>query len=470
MYQKPKIDPIRYDIELMKNRLHDAVAQRTHEKVVILDDDPTGIQTIHDLYVYTAYDLDTLRLAFNDAHRTFFILTNSRSLFPEETTILHREIAENLTKISKELSIPFQLISRTDSTLRQHYPLETQILNESMDVAYDGEILIPALFGGNRFTVNDVHYVVEGDQWIPCNETDYAKDKTFGYKSADLKEWIEEKTLGEYSTADITGISLEELRNGDINGIEAKLNQVNSFNKVIVNAVEQSDMMVFTIALYRSLDTGKRFLFRTSASFINSFIDCTQTPLLQRSQVVDPKNHHGGLIVIGSHVSKTTRQLQHLKQAAKNIVFIEFDQHLVLTHELESETRRVTKSIDALLRNGTSVVVSTRRERVDFSGNDPEKQLSMTREIAFALMSVVKDLTVLPRFIISKGGITSSDIGTKSLGVSRALVLGQILACVPVWKIENGKYIGLPYIIFPGNIGTDDSLVDLLNELTEETQ
>ena len=229
-------------------------------------------------------------------------------------------------------------------------------------------------------------------------------------------------------------------------------------------------MMVFTIALYRSLDSGKRFLYRTSASFINSFIDCDQTPLLRKNQVVDPKNHNGGLIVIGSHVSKTTHQLERLKRDAKNITFIEFNQHLVLTDELAEETLRVTAIVDALLRSGTSVVVSTRRDRVDFSGSDPEKQLAMTRAIAFALMSVVKDLTVLPRFLISKGGITSSDIGTKSLGVSRALVLGQILACVPVWKIENGKYIGLPYIIFPGNIGTDNALVDILNELTEETQ
>ena len=470
MYQRPEIDPIRYNIDMMRKRNLDAVLRRVHEKVVILDDDPTGIQTIHDLYVYTAYDLNTLRLAFQDDHRAFFILTNSRSLFPAETAKLHREIAENLAEISKELNIPFQLISRTDSTLRQHYPLETQVLNENMDVPYDGEILIPALFGGNRFTVNDIHYVVDNDQWIPCNQTDYANDKTFGYRSADLKEWIEEKTHGEFKSSDVISISLEELRRGDIDGITHKLNQVNSFNKVVVNAVEQDDMMVFTIALYRSLDSGKRFLYRTSASFINSFIDCDQTPLLHKNQVVDPTNHNGGLIVIGSHVSKTTHQLERLKRDAKNITFIEFNQHLVLTDELNKETLRVTEIVDALLRNGTSVVVSTRRDRVDFSGSDPEKQLAMTRAIAFALMSVVKDLTVLPRFLISKGGITSSDIGTKSLGVSRALVLGQILACVPVWKIENGKYIGLPYIIFPGNIGTDDALVDILNELTEETQ
>lgn len=470
MYPKPMIEPVRYASDQMKNRLKQAVSQRLFEKVVILDDDPTGIQTIHDLYVYTGFDIETLRTAFQDPNRAFFILTNSRSLYPAETAAMHREIARNLVLVSKELSIPFQLISRTDSTLRQHYPLETQVLNETMEMCFDGEILIPALFGGNRFTVDDIHYVVDNEHWIPCNETDYAKDKTFGYASADLKEWIQEKTQGRFKADDVLSISLAELRSGDIEAITNKLNQVTSFRKVIVNAVEQDDLMIFTIALYHSLNMGKRFIYRTSASFINTFVDCQQSPYLKKQDVVDMHNHNGGLIVIGSHVNKTSRQLEKLKKSISDCMFIEFDQHRVLTRDLAQETRRVSQRADQLLKEGVTVVVSTRRERVDFITDDLQKQLAMTREIAFALMSVVKDLTVKPRFILSKGGITSSDIGTQGLGVSRALVLGQIQACIPVWKIEQGKYAGSPYIIFPGNIGTDDALSDIVHELTEETK
>lgn len=470
MYPKPAIGPVRYNSDLMRKRLKQVISERSVEKVVILDDDPTGIQTIHDLYVYTGYDIETLRAAFLDPNRAFFILTNSRSLFPAETAALHKTIAENLSLVSSELAIPFQLISRTDSTLRQHYPLETQVLNDAMGARFDGEILIPALFGGNRFTVDDIHYVVDGGNWIPCNLTDYAKDKSFGYASADLKDWIEEKTLGKYKADEVLSISLDELRNGGVEGIAVKLNAVTKFGKVIVNAVEQDDLLIFAIALYQSLDQGKRFLYRTSASFINSFVDCDQSPYLNRQDVVDTHNHNGGLIVIGSHVDKTSRQLEKLKSSSASCMFIEFDQHLVLTHDLAKETMRVTHRVQTLLEEGITAVVSTRRDRVDFATEDPQKQLAMTREIAYALMSVVKDLKVKPRFILSKGGITSSDIGTQGLCVSRALVSGQIQACVPVWKIEQGKYAGMPYIIFPGNIGTDDALTDIVHELTEETQ
>ncbi|MGB7594820.1 MAG: four-carbon acid sugar kinase family protein [Erysipelotrichaceae bacterium] len=470
MYSKPSIMPATFLSDEVRNRLKQVVSARPHEKVVILDDDPTGTQTIHDYYVYTGYDHATLRGAFLDEKRSFFILTNSRSLFPDETAAMHREIARNLMLVSQELNVPFQLISRTDSTLRQHYPLETQVIHETMDACFDGEILIPALFGGNRFTVDDIHYVVDKEQWIPCDQTDYAKDKTFGYHFADLKEWIQEKTQGRYPADEVTSISLAELRGCDIEGITHKLNKVTNFNKVIVNAVEQDDLTVFVLALYQSLDAGKKFLYRTSASFINSFIDCTQAALLHKKDVVDLQNRNGGLIVVGSHVAKTTRQLEHLRNSATDISYVEFDQHRILTQELDQETLRVTQETDRLLKENKNVVVSTRRERIDFIVDDPEKQLAMTREIAFALMSVVKKLSVKPRFILAKGGITSSDIGTQSLGVSRALVIGQILDCVPVWKVEQGRYAGLPYIIFPGNIGTDDALIDIIQELTEETQ
>jgi uncharacterized protein YgbK (DUF1537 family) len=61
--------------------------------------------------------------------------------------------------------------------------------------------------------------------------------------------------------------------------------------------------------------------------------------------------------------------------------------------------------------------------------------------------------------LIAKGGITSSDIATKSLKVKLAMVAGSILPGVPVWKLgEESLFPGMHYVIFPGNVGGDDAL------------
>ena len=75
-------------------------------------------------------------------------------------------------------------------------------------------------------------------------------------------------------------------------------------------------------------------------------------------------------------------------------------------------------------------------------------------------------LHVKPAYIIAKGGITSSDVGTKALKVKKALVMGQIQKGIPVWLTgEESKFPGMPYIIFPGNVGDKDTLRLIVEEL-----
>ena len=127
--------------------------------------------------------------------RLFFILTNSRALSVEETTRLHREIVENVSWAAKKTGKKYFFISRGDSTLRGHYPLETDLLCEGLLRQYgrvDGDILFPFFKEGNRFTVNDIHYVRYGNEMVPCGETEFAGDQTFGYASSDLKTYIED--------------------------------------------------------------------------------------------------------------------------------------------------------------------------------------------------------------------------------------------------------------------------------------
>lgn len=101
------------------------------------------------------------------------------------------------------------------------------------EVKVDGEILCPFFLEGGRVTIDNVHYVKEGNILIPAGMTEFAKDQSFGYQSSDLTEYVEEKTNGRYKKEDCITISLEELRAGDINGITGKLMSAHDFRRLL---------------------------------------------------------------------------------------------------------------------------------------------------------------------------------------------------------------------------------------------
>ncbi len=108
----------------------------------------------------------------------------------------------------------------------------------------------------------------------------------------------------------------------------------------------------------------------------------------------------------------------------------------------------------------------TRRERFDLNTGNREDELRLAVKISDAVTSVVARLSTRPDFIIAKGGITSSEIGTKALGCRKARVMGQILKGVPVWETgPESKFPGIPYVIFPGNVGDENALYDAVQKL-----
>ncbi|AOT72082.1 four-carbon acid sugar kinase family protein [Geosporobacter ferrireducens] len=441
------------------------------KKIIVLDDDPTGIQTVHGISVYTDWTFETICQGLGEQNRMFFILTNSRAFTIDETTKVHREIAQNISLGAKKMEKDFLIISRGDSTLRGHYPLETQILRDEVTVAtgkvYDGEIIIPFFKEGGRFTIDNIHYVKEGDRLVPTGQTEFAKDKSFGYYSSHLGDFVEEKTQGQYKRQDCIYITLEELRDVRIDEITEKLVKATNFNKIIVNAVDYIDVKVFAIAWASAVLRGKEFIFRGAAAITKVLGGILDKPLLKKEELVVEGYDRGGLIIVGSYVNKTTLQMEELRNCSYPIAFIEFNQHLALQlGGLEKEVKRVIALAEAEIINGRTVTVYTRRERLDLDTDDKDKQLKISVEISEAITRVVEDLTVQPRFIIAKGGITSSDVGTKALRVKRALVMGQIQPGIPVWMTgEESKFPGMPYIIFPGNVGEVSTLRETVESL-----
>ena len=444
--------------------------KKLEKKIIVLDDDPTGVQTVHDISVYTDWETDSIRKGFLEENSMFFILTNSRGFTEAQTIKAHKEIAERICKIAKETQKEFLVISRGDSTLRGHYPLETEVLKDTIEensaIHYDGEILFPFFKEGGRFTVNNVHYVQYEEELVPAGETEFAKDRTFGYHSSNLAEWAEEKTNGRFKADKAVSITLEELRAVDIEKITEKLKSVERFNKVIVNAVDYSDVKVFVIALVRAMNDGKQFLFRSAAALTKIIGGVSDQPLLTKEALLTKDNRNGGLIVIGSHVQKTTDQLQAL-QELEDVKFVEFKVHLVLEEDkFAEEQKRVQDEVNKSILSGKTVAVYTERERLDLGENKKEEELLLSVKISNAVTEIVKQLKTRPKFIIAKGGITSSDIGTNGLGVKQAVVAGQIAPGIPVWYTgEDSRFPRLPYIIFPGNVGTNYTLKEIVAQL-----
>lgn len=262
-------------------------------------------------------------------------------------------------------------------------------------------------------------------------------------------------------------ISLEDIHDMAFDKIEAQLMAVKDFNKIIVNAVDYADLKVFCVALYRAMAKGKVFMFRTAAAIVKVMGGVTDQPLLTRAQMVVKETDNGGIIVVGSHTNKTTAQVEELKKLTE-IEFVELDATLVRDEEaFEKEVQRCLAKEEECIRAGKTVCCYTTRALITADTGDKEDELRLSVRISDAVQSLVGRLTVTPAFVIAKGGITSSDVGTKALAVKRANVLGQIRPGIPVWQTgEESKFPQTPYVIFPGNVGENTTLREAVEVLT----
>lgn len=440
-----------------------AEAEKNQRQIVVLDDDPTGVQTVHDVSVYTDWSPESIREGFEEPGKLFFILTNSRSFTAEQTERVHREIARNVADVARELGRDYLIVSRGDSTLRGHYPLETQVLRDVFQResgrTVDGDILCPYFKEGGRFTLDNIHYVRYGEELVPCGQTEFARDETFGYQSSSLPAYIQEKTGGACRAEDVTCISLARLRALDYEGVEAQLEAVRDYGRIVVNAVEDCDVKVLATALYRAMAKGRNYTVRCAAALVKALGNISDRPLLRREEMVTGESRHGGIIVVGSHTQKTTAQLEALK-GVEGIEFIEMNSDLVLTPgALEEEAAAITARCSQLIAQGRTCCVSTKRALLTVENDTPEEALLRSVRISDAVQSCVAGLTATPAFVVAKGGITSSDVGVKALRTRRAWVLGQIRPGIPVWRTdEASRFPGVPYVIFPGNVGEESTL------------
>jgi uncharacterized protein YgbK (DUF1537 family) len=448
--------------------IRDRIAE-SGRRLAVLDDDPTGTQTVHGVPVLTTWSEEDLRWALEQPSSTFYVLTNSRSFPKDEAARMNREISTNLASAAERTGTGFAIVSRGDSTLRGHYPAETDALEEGLGSDFDGVVLCPCYLEAGRLTVDDVHWVRQGERIVPAGETEFARDASFGYSSSNLAVWVEEKTAGRVPASEVVSVGLSDIREGGPGRVAEILLGVSGGLPVVVNAASYADLEVFVLGLLDAEERGKRFLYRTGPSFVRVRGGISEKGPLGAEELYARRPRQGhGLVLVGSHVEMTTRQLEHAL-ALEDVRPVEISVPLLLdAAERDGELDRVVSEVNRGLAEA-EVVVYTSREVVHGGAGRTgfEIGISVSDALVEVMRRVDRDLPLA--FVVAKGGITSSDVGTRGLDVRRAEVAGQMLpGIISVWILpEDSAFPGLPYVIFAGNVGEEDSLTRVIEILGE---
>ncbi|MFJ8360570.1 four-carbon acid sugar kinase family protein [Streptomyces sp. NPDC093984] len=439
-------------------------------RLVVLDDDPTGTQTVADVPVLTSWTVDDLRWALRQDSSVFFVLTNTRSLSPEDAAARNREVVRALHAASAAEDTGYVLASRGDSTLRGHFPLETDVLAEELTEldgkALDGVVLVPAYIEAGRLTIGSRHWMRTADGLLPVGMTEFARDVTFGYRSSSLPEWVEEKTGGRVPADEVLRVTLDDLRGGGPAHTARLLSSLRGGRTAVVDAVCDDDLRVLALALAQAEENGTRLLYRVGPSFVRARAgQAARAPLTPAELRPLRGNAPHGLIVVGSHVALTTRQLDRLRERG-GIAEYELDVALLLDEERrDAHIAEVAAAAAGALDSADAVI---RTSRMLVTGADADDSLAISRRVSAALVQAVRQVNASrrPAFVVAKGGITSSDTATHGLRIRRAWARGTLLpGIVSLWEPVDGPAAGIPYIVFAGNVGGPDALADALDLL-----
>ncbi len=435
----------------------------TKPKIIVLDDDPTGSQTVHSCLLLMHWDVDTLRLGLQDNSLIFFVLTNTRSLPADKAASVTREVCHNLKlAIEAEEIHDFLIVSRSDSTLRGHYPIETDVIAEELG-PFDAHFLVPAFFEGGRITSESVHYLIINGVPTPVHETEFARDSVFAYHHSYLPKYVEKKTTGRIREESVERFLLADIRSGSLE----RLMQLSHNQCAVVDGETQADLNRFAQDVLAAASQGKRFLFRSAASILTALAGLPPQPIAAENMTQYVRGGKPGAVIVGSHVKKTTEQLKMLLQE-EGTVGIEVDVAQLVNASVDESATLLTKVVDsvqAVHDARKTPVIYTSRQELTFE--NVETRLQFGLKVSALLMDIVRHLPSNIGFLISKGGITSNDVLSTGLALTSARLLGQILAGCSIVKtpLDHPRFPELPVVLFPGNVGDAHALATVYQRL-----
>ena len=473
-----------------------AAAAEAARKIVVIDDDPTGSQTVHSCPLLLRWDVQTLRQGLRHPSPLLFVLANTRALSPEDAAERNREIVASLEQALAAEGVSDQqllLVSRGDSTLRGHGVLEPAVLAEELSDrfgAVHATLHVPAFLPGGRTTVNGVH-LLNGQ---PVHTTAFACDRSFGFSTSSLDSWLEEKSDGAIPAASVLRLTGQQLdraaahRKDDqcadgSNGFTALLSWLEALdgNRAVIVDAERQEQLDALGAAVQQLQGRRRFLFRSAASLINGLVDGGRQPLGPQPLTVedlvklrrrDPDGHRlPGLVVVGSHVPLANQQLETLLSesacsglelpVARIARVLEGSTPDLLLADLELEWLQWMRVV--LAKRQTPVLYTSRGE-LQFGEGPAADRRRLRFGMALAQLTARLVAAIAPQlgYVISKGGITTGSVLADGLGLGTVLLEGQLMPGLSMVRPMPGEGLAgvmdLPVITFPGNLGDGHTL------------
>ncbi len=460
------------EVDISAHTVADSVAA-SRRILVVLDDDPTGTQSVADVPVLTSWKVSDFHWALVQGAPAVYVLTNTRSLGPEDAARRNREVVTNALAAARDVELGF--VSRSDSTLRGHYPLEpaviAEVLRDVTGVEIDGVVIVPAFPDAGRITIGGTHYLRgAGGNLLPVAETEFARDATFGFHHSELAAYVQEKSAGRFQATDVIILDLKIIRSGSTVIADA-IADARSSRPIVADTVSENDLRALALGLAEAERRGKKLLYRVGPPFVRARIGQDPRPPLTAAQAYADTSptQGGGLVVVGSHVGQTTRQLSRLIEHRGTAHVVELQVPALLRDSTRApELDRVVSDVVSAL-DVSDVVLHTSRLLV--RTDDAAASLDIARAVSAAVVDVVRRTLAQrpPRFVIAKGGITSSDVATHGLQIRHAIVRGPMLpGIISLWHPVDGPARGIPYVVFAGNVGDDEALVDVVRILSTE--
>ena len=412
--------------------------------------------------VISNWETSEVEWALSHESNALFVLTNTRARDPAATAAIVRQVVRVAVSVADERRESVRFVSRGDSTLRGHFPLETETILATLATVNGSEkgitVLAPAFPSAGRITLNGTHWVIGGSRAVPVGATEFARDKTFHFAESDMTEWV--RARYGYAAVNVLAVPLRSLRD-HADEVTAMLQEAPSGSVVVVDALDEYDLDTIAHCIGSAESTGRAIVARGSPSLARAMSGQRFPDPLSDDELRDSMSGRRGhgLIVVGSHTQLTTRQLSNVEGVSHILVDVE-----ALLSGATDPSGYVKEAVASLEERDT--VIST--SRLLHAGVDESESLLIAQGVANWVVEITRAVLELasPRWLLGKGGITSSDLVSKTVGVRRATVVGQLFpGLVSLWTVVDANGRLIPCVIFPGNVGGDSTLRDAVARL-----
>jgi uncharacterized protein YgbK (DUF1537 family) len=411
--------------------------------VVVLDDDPTGTQAVAGVPVLFAWPPGRIAKLAAGAARPVHLMTNSRALEPSDA---RRVVADAAGAALSQLDGPL-IVLRGDSTLRAHVLEEyLGVCDARADGARPVLLLVPALPHAGRLTRGGVQVLERGGRQIPLHHTEYARDGGFAYRDARLLQWAHDRSGGFFERAAGREVAAFEVGDALI-----ELGERGRPAVCVPDVGGTADLHAVHRGLRSAIAAGTDVIVRAGPAFAAVV---GGRPATER--VSAPRASAGVAVICGSHVPTSTRQLATLV-ANRPGSLVATDLDGLTSSDPRPEIERAARAAEtALARTGLAIIATPRTRRT--------LTVSAGSRLASNLARVLSGLD-LPDVVIAKGGITSHVTARVGLGADMAEVVGPVAEGVALWRVTRPNGHSLAYLVVPGNVGGDELLARLVDDI-----